>query len=356
MDQKLVDRLRRLAVVGMVSVLCGGSPVLAGSNPHGNPNCPGKSCEDHGNAKGHGRPNCPGKSCDSNGNPGGPIACTADADCPADRGCRNGLCHKDICTTDADCDAGDGCRNGKCHKDICTTDADCDADEGCRHGKCHKDVCTTDADCDALEQCRNGKCHKGGSDSPKSTDDGGLPTPTEICGDCIDNDGNGLTDLEDAACCSEAQEFAMTLSRGVIVPRGETSRVRLRSILMGDGMTHVTPTTQDVLLQIRPTNGPDIFCARIPASAFVQHHNIFKFTAKKTPTSTAKGLDGVMVKMKRDGTVRFRTLGKRVQLSPEQGQMELTLGFINNANPAATRCSSTTTSFQNVRQTTLIAR
>ena len=51
MDQKLVDRLRRLAVVGMVSVLCGGSPVLAGSNPHGNPNCPGKSCEDHGNAK-----------------------------------------------------------------------------------------------------------------------------------------------------------------------------------------------------------------------------------------------------------------------------------------------------------------
>jgi len=36
--------------------------------------------------------------------------------------------------------------------------------------------------------------------------------------------------------------------------------------------------------------------------------------------------------------------------------MELTLGFINNANPAATRCSSTTTSFQNVRQTTLIAR
>ena len=148
----------------------------------------------------------------------------------------------------------------------------------------------------------------------------------------------------------------MTLSRGVIVPRGETSKVRLRTVLMGNGMTHITPTTQDVLLQVRPTDGKDIFCARIPASAFVQHHNIFKFTAKKTPTAAAKGLDGVMVKMKRDGTVRFRTLGKRVQISPEQGSMELTLGFINNANPAATRCSSTTTSFQNVRQTTLIAR
>ena len=334
MDHKLVDRLRRLAVVGMVSVLCVGSPMWAASNGHGNPNCPGKSCEDHGNAKGHGRPNCPGKSCDSNGNPGGPIACTADADCPPDW----------------------GCRHGQCHKDICTTDADCDADQGCRHGKCHKDVCTTDADCDALEQCRNDKCHKGGNDTPKSTDDGGLPTPAEICGDCIDNDGNGLTDLEDAACCSETQEFAMTLSRGVIVPRGETSKVRLRTVLMGDGMTHITPTTQDVLLQVRPTDGKDIFCARIPASAFVQHHNIFKFTAKKTPTAAAKGLDGVMVKMKRDGTVRFRTLGKRVQISPEQGSMELTLGFINNANPAATRCSSTTTSFQSVRQTTLIAR
>src|SRR5437016_507747 len=317
MDQKLVDRLRRTAMVGMVSLLCAGSPAWAG-NGHGN---------------GHGQPNCPGKSCDSHGK-------------------KN---RKDLCTTDADCADGTGCRNGKCHKNICLTDADCDAGFGCHNNKCHKDVCSTDADCDTGETCSNGKCHNG-SDDPKSTDDGGLPTPAEICGDCIDNDGNGLTDFEDPACCSETQEFAMTLSNGMIKPAGETSKLRLRSLLMGTGMTSISPTTQDVLVQLRPADGKDIFCARIPATAFVRHQSNFKFVARRTPTVSAKGLDRVMVNIRHNGTVRFRTLGKRVQLtSVAQGRMQLTLGFIDAANPAANRCSSTTTPFQNVRQLTLIA-
>jgi len=340
MDQKLVDRLRRTAVVGMVSLLCAGSPAWAG-NGHGN---------------GHGQPNCPGKSCDSHGKKNRKDLCTTDADCADGTGCRNGKCHKNICLTDADCDAGFGCHNNKCHKDICSTDADCDPGFGCRNNKCHKDVCSTDADCDTGETCSNGKCHNG-SDDPKSTDDGGLPTPAEICGDCIDNDGNGLTDLEDPACCNETQTFAMELSRGVIKPAGETSKVRLRSLLTGTGMTSITPTTQDVLLQLRPADGKDIFCARIPAAAFVQHQTNFKFLARRTPTASAKGLDGVMVKIRHDGTVRFRTRGQRVQIAnPAQGSMQLTLGFISSANPAANRCSSTMTSFQNVRQLTLIAR
>jgi len=372
MDQKLVERLRRIAVVGMVGLLCAGSPASASNGKakgHNKPNCPGKSCDSHG------RPNCPGKSCDSNGNAGGKLICTADADCPADQGCRHGRCHKDICTTDADCSAGDGCRNGKCHKDVCSTDADCDAGDGCRNGKCHKDVCSTDADCDAGDSCRNGKCHKDVcstdadcntgetcsngkcSDNPNATNDGGLPTPTEVCGDCIDNDGNGLTDFEDPACCSETQEFAMTLSRGMIKSAGETSKVQLRSLLMGNGMTSILPTVQDVLLQLRPADGKDIFCTRIPATAFVQHQSNFNFVARRTPTVGAKGLDRVTLKIRPDGTVRFRTRGKRVQITnPEQGAMQLTLGFLTPGNPAANRCSSTMASFQNVRQLTLIAR
>ena len=313
MDHKLVDRLRRTAVVGMVSVLCAGSPAWASDNGQG---------KSHGDACRQGQAacradkakNCHGKSCQSHGNPGGRTVCTADADCAAD----------------------EGCRNGRCHKDICTTDADCAADEGCRNGKCHKD---------------------GPGDTGGHTDDGGEPTPVEICGDCIDNDGNGLTDLEDPACCSESQSFAMTLSRGVIVSRGDTSKLRLRSILTGAGMTSITPTAQDVLLQLRPADGKDIFCARIPATAFVQHHHTFKFLARRSPTPSAKGLDGVMVNVRHDGTVRFRTRGKNAEIaSPEQGSMQLTVGFLTSTNPAANRCSSTMSSFQNVRQLTLIAR
>ena len=356
MDHKLVDRLRRTAAVGLVSILCAGSPAWASDQgpdkSHGDACRQGQAACRADKAK-----DCHGKSCQSHGNPGGRTVCSTDADCAADEGCRHGRCHKDICTTDADCAASEGCRHGKCHKDVCTTDADCAADEGCRNGKCHKEVCSTDADCDADETCRNGKCHKGGpGDNGKPTDDGGEPTPAEICGDCIDNDGNGLTDLEDPACCNESQTFSLTLSRGVIVPRGDTSKLRLRSILSGAGMTSITPTAQDVLLQLRPADGKDIFCARIPAAAFVQHHNSFKFLARRTPTATAKGLDGVMVNVRHDGTVRFRTRAKNAQITgPEQGSMQLTVGFVNSANPAANRCSSTMSSFQTVRQVTLIA-
>jgi len=335
MDHKLVDRLRRTAAVGLVSILCAGSPAWASNQgpdkSHGDACRQGQAACRADKAK-----DCHGKSCKSHGNPGG----------------------RTVCSTDAECAADEGCRHGRCHKDICTTDADCAASEGCRHGKCHKDVCTTDADCDADETCRNGKCHKDGpGDNGTPNSDGGEPTPGEICGDCIDNDGNGLTDLEDPACCGETQTFAMTLSRGVIVPRGDTSKLRLRSILSGAGMTSITPTAQDVLLQLRPADGKDIFCARIPATAFVQHHNSFKFLARRTPTATAKGLDGVMVKVRHDGTVRFRTRAKNAQIaSPEQGSMQLTVGFVSSTNPTANRCSSTMSSFQNVRQLTLIAR
>ena len=312
MDHKLVDRLRRTAAVGLVSILCAGSPAWASNQgpdkSHGDACRQGQAACRADKAK-----DCHGKSCKSHGNPGG--------------------------------------------RTVCSTDAECAADEGCRHGRCHKDICTTDADCDADETCRNGKCHKGGpGDNGKPTDDGGEPTPAEICGDCIDNDGNGLTDLEDPACCNESQTFSLTLSRGVIVPRGDTSKLRLRSILSGAGMTSITPTAQDVLLQLRPADGKDIFCARIPAAAFVQHHNSFKFLARRTPTATAKGLDGVMVNVRHDGTVRFRTRAKNAQITgPEQGSMQLTVGFVNSANPAANRCSSTMSSFQTVRQVTLIA-
>src|SRR5439155_1472575 len=55
---------------------------------------------------------------------------------------------------------------------------------------------------------------------------GPVPPPREICGNCIDDDGNGLTDFEDPACCMQSQAFTMTVTRGLLRPRGATTRLK----------------------------------------------------------------------------------------------------------------------------------
>src|SRR5204863_447292 len=60
---------------------------------------------------------------------------------------------------------------------------------------------------------------------------GPVPPPRDICGNCIDDDGNGLTDFEDAACRIQSQAFTMTVTRGLLRPRRATTRLKLNSLL-----------------------------------------------------------------------------------------------------------------------------
>ena len=174
-------------------------------------------------------------------------------------------------------------------------------------------------------------------------------TPHEICGNCIDDDGNGLTDFEDPACCAQVQKFEMSLSKGRIHPRGTTSKLLLKSLLARAGLSAVNPLQEDVFLQIRPSGGTsDLLCAQMPASHFMRRHGAFRFWDRKNLVSSAKGIQDMTIKVSRNGSVKFRTHGKHVQLSNvQQGDLELTVGFVGNAagNPA-NQCSLTVQSFR----------
>src|SRR5439155_17016837 len=107
--------------------------------------------------------------------------------------------------------------------------------------------CTTDS-CDA------GVCHNttiAGCTGPDASS-------SEICGNCIDDDGNGLTDFEDPACCLQSSTFTMKLKEGRLHPHGATTRLALRSVLARSGLA-VNPLEDDVVLQIRPEGGTDVF-------------------------------------------------------------------------------------------------
>jgi hypothetical protein len=148
----------------------------------------------------------------------------------------------------------------------------------------------------------------------------------------------------------------MTLSHGRLRPAGTLSRLRLRSLLARAGLSQVNPLQQDVFLQIRPAGGADILCAKMPASKFMRMHHAFKFWDHKHQVASAKGIGDLTVKVRKNGSVRFRTLGKHVQMSmPKRGSLQVTVGFHDPSGDALNRCSSTTQAFRTGRRGALLA-
>ena len=184
-----------------------------------------------------------------------------------------------------------------------------------------------------------------------------MPPPRDICGNCIDDDDNGLTDFEDPACCMQSQAFTMTVTRGLLRPRGATTRLKLKSLLAKVGLADVNPLKQDVFVQIRPAGGTDVLCAKAPADKFMKMHGAFKFWDRHHRVASAKGISDIRVKVRRDGSVRFSAVGKRVKFStPQAGTLQVTVGFRDPATAeAGNRCSTQTQAFRTGRQGQLLA-
>jgi hypothetical protein len=180
--------------------------------------------------------------------------------------------------------------------------------------------------------------------------------PREICGNCIDDDGNGLTDFEDPACCAGAQSFGITVRRGRLKPRGTATRLRLKTKLAQSGLENVNPLKQDVFLQIRPAGGTDVLCAQVPAEKFMRMHGAFKFWDRKHTVASAKGIDDLKIKVRKDGSVRLKTVGRRVRFqTPQQASLQVTVGFRDPATAeAGNRCSTETRAFRTGRSGRLI--
>jgi hypothetical protein len=193
-------------------------------------------------------------------------------------------------------------------------------------------------------------------------DESGCPSPLvpakEICGNCIDDDGNGLTDFEDPACCSGAQAFTTVLRKAKIKDRGDVSYLRIKSILASSGLSDVDPMHRgtDVFLQIRSVNGKEVLCAKIPAMKFMRMHGAFKYWDHKHSVASAKGIDDLALIVKKDGSTRMRTLGKHTEFkSPGPSTLEVTLGLRDpNTAEVSNKCSRVTQAFRAGKKNALI--
>jgi hypothetical protein len=152
-----------------------------------------------------------------------------------------------------------------------------------------------------------------------------LPPLAEVCGDCIDNDGDGLTDLEDPACCATAATVKLRASR---LARGRGgAKLKLRGALaltLGSGAR----ATDDLTVQLRADGRPDFLCARIPAASLVRRGARETFKDPRHALKTARGIDSVRLKQRKGLTVSIAVAGRKMPVElPPAGTVKVTVGL-----------------------------
>ena len=176
----------------------------------------------------------------------------------------------------------------------------------------------------------------------------------EICGNCLDDDGNGLVDLADAACCAPERSAPMELREGIIAPGAATSRLRLAATLGGDAP--LSAGGQQVLMQLGSApNGS--FCASMPPSAF--RGTADRLRLGREVVVGARGVRRMLLRRRPDGAVRWQASGRRVGFSTEerQGSLDILLLLADAADPTTSpRCFVARAFFRPGPRGTLVAQ
>ena len=221
----------------------------------------------------------------------------------------------------------------------CSTTADCPTGV-CKNGVCVPE-CDSDDDCmgspDMSFVCLDGRCQAG----------------PEVCGDCRDNDGDGLVDFEDPDCCDAGtgQLYDMDLRKGRLRSKTSTaSLLRLKGTLAKSGLaSRIALPGQHVGIQLR-TDAGEVLCAAVPSGSFTKKKQTFRFTRKKkpVPSDIGRDLDKVVVKVTKKGQVKFRLKAKRAALvTPAPGLLRVTVGFTTQGGAASENvCSQAVRAFR----------
>jgi len=266
------------------------------------------------------------------------------------------------CTTAADCDDGDPNTTDICTPDgtcehrpnptDCKTDGDCDDHDPCTIDQCGPDgscrlsaipgcrSCASAADCNDQNHCTDDTCTDGVCSSapvpgcpacaaPGACSDPGCqaapqctprPGHPEVCGDGIDNDGDGLVDFEDPDCCAQVTGLAIrNMMLKPVQAKHHRKDLRLRARFSIFTPAGFDPMREDTTLQISDDRGL-LFEHTIPASHWASPRaEVFRFGDQDG--TQAGGIYMAGFRIKRDGRIVFRTLGKQMALRPTDGRM-----------------------------------
>jgi hypothetical protein len=146
----------------------------------------------------------------------------------------------------------------------------------------------------------------------------------EICGNCIDDDGNGVVDFEDPACCTPG---VMKVKRLVIADTARGTNLTLKASVAESGLAIGTASTQDVSLQLRAASG-QVLCARVPATNVVRTKKGARFSDAGHGVGSASGIDALLLRAKKNGAGKLGASGRRMSLAaPPAGPIQITLAL-----------------------------
>ena len=155
---------------------------------------------------------------------------------------------------------------------------------------------------------------------------------TELCDNCVDDDGDTLVDFEDSDCCATTP---MALKKSTLRP-GPQGRTSLKLAARLDASP--IAATQDLTVQLRDATG--VFCARIPAGNLTRRRKGLVFRDEDGALTGARGLERITLTEKRGGA-KLAVSGARAELdTPAPGVLALTLGLRDPATAeASNRCA-----------------
>jgi hypothetical protein len=201
--------------------------------------------------------------------------------------------------------------------------------DGVRNGSEECDPASTTADCGPERLCDGCRC-----------------VPRELCGNCVDDNGNGRTDFEDPACCTGAQSLGMTITGASLRPATLATRLSLKSTVAGAGALALG--RQDLFVQLRRDGGEQLLCARIPADRLVLKRKKYQFTDKAHAVPGAASLDKIVVALSQVGSAAVSVTARKAALrTPAAGSLRVTLGFRDpTAAEAGNRCAAAVQPFR----------
>ncbi|HEV7733529.1 MAG TPA: hypothetical protein VGR62_15290 [Candidatus Binatia bacterium] len=155
------------------------------------------------------------------------------------------------------------------------------------------------------------------------------PTASEQCDNCLDDDGDGLVDAEDADCCA-GTPLLLTLRKVRIASASATTALRLSAALPGAAVAGLDPTVAGLTLQLRDPAGGELLCTHLPAAGFARKKKgrLFAF---RDPAGAAHGITAAALHAgKRDDILTLE--GKPITLDDAPGSTLQVTAAISDAS------------------------
>lgn len=147
------------------------------------------------------------------------------------------------------------------------------------------------------------------SSTTTSSNTSSTTRPAEVCGNCADDNADGLVDFEDPSCCSEV--FSGRLERAEVAPKARgAAGLQLRATL--EIPLPQTLPAAPVVIQLRADSSAQALCATLPASAVKPRRRGLGFKDLKRRIPTAQGITRFSLGVRKDGTTVVNALGGRV--------------------------------------------